>query len=303
MDPYEIGWYLESADENVYGPASRATLQQFLKDGTITPNTLVRHCTEAESRPVADRPEFLQDLELAHAGIAIGDRLEEVWPRKRKERQALALGSTPCAWHKYGAEYVCARCHAPYCSKCRNKSSNKKQFFFCRRCQSSVYNRRFLAYFVDIFGLVYLPFGLFLGLNAVLRMGETGSFIAVGLLFLGFFVLAFRDAVFRGQGPGKRLFGLRVVKSSDGATPLSYGQSIIRWSSLMIPYFNLIDMLVPYWDPRIRRFGDRWAGTRVIDTERALAKARSKIERRLLKKGIQIPADFGMSMAEFARIE
>ena len=56
MDPYEIGWYIESADEDIYGPVSRKSLRRFLEEKTITPNTLVRHCTQAEARPAADQP-------------------------------------------------------------------------------------------------------------------------------------------------------------------------------------------------------------------------------------------------------
>ncbi len=56
MDPYEVGWYIESADEEIYGPVSRKSLRSFLEDKTITPNTLVRHCLEPEAKPVADQP-------------------------------------------------------------------------------------------------------------------------------------------------------------------------------------------------------------------------------------------------------
>src|SRR5580704_6548982 len=55
-DTYAIGWWIESADDDVYGPVSRATLLRFLEGGVISPNTLVRHCTEPSSRPVADVP-------------------------------------------------------------------------------------------------------------------------------------------------------------------------------------------------------------------------------------------------------
>jgi hypothetical protein len=56
LDPYEIGWWVESTNDEIYGPVSRATLRRWLEEGTITSNTLVRHCTEPESRPVADQP-------------------------------------------------------------------------------------------------------------------------------------------------------------------------------------------------------------------------------------------------------
>ena len=63
MDPYEIGWYVESADEETYGPVSRNTLVRWLEEKAITPNTLVRHCTQAEAGPLAaalvDAAEFM----------------------------------------------------------------------------------------------------------------------------------------------------------------------------------------------------------------------------------------------------
>src|SRR5260370_524547 len=60
MDPYEIGWYIESADEEIYGPVSRKALRRFLEEKTITPNTLVRHCTQPEARPAADQPVIME---------------------------------------------------------------------------------------------------------------------------------------------------------------------------------------------------------------------------------------------------
>ena len=54
--------------------------------------------------------------------------------------------------------------------------------------------------------------------------------------------------------------------------------------------------------PCFAAIGDRWAGTRVIDTERKLAKGRQKIARRLIKKGVQPAPEFGMTMEGLARI-
>ena len=133
QDPFEIGWYIESADEDIYGPVSRKSLHQFLDDGTISPNTLVRHCTQPESRPAADQPALgepsgaqakaapidddggLYDPEhdapagLVPPGKIVGDRLDEAWPRKKKDQQALAEGTLPCPpqrtspWRRIGA--------------------------------------------------------------------------------------------------------------------------------------------------------------------------------------------------------
>jgi hypothetical protein len=60
----------------------------------------------------------------------------------------------------------------------------------------------------------------------------------------------------------------------------------LRWLSLYIPLYNLFDAFAPLRDPLQRRYGDRWAGTRVIDTEAKLAKARAKVQNKLAQKGI-----------------
>jgi hypothetical protein len=112
----------------------------------------------------------------------------------------------------------------------------------------------------------------------------------------------FRDRILVDAGPGKRLFGLRVVQSTDGVTPLGYGQAFVRWLTLAIPFFNLADIMVAFRDPVIRRYGDRWAGTRVIDTEQRLDAARAKIRYRLAKKGIQLANPVKVSASEIGRI-
>jgi uncharacterized RDD family membrane protein YckC len=302
MDPYEIGWYIESADEEIYGPVSRRALRSFLQDQTITPNTLVRHCTQPEARPAADQPTIMAQLSLDAKGSALGDRLAEAWPRRKRDQLALAEDALPCAWHKRPAVLVCVRCHAPYCNRCRAKPF-RKQFFFCRRCQVGMWNRRFGALFVDNLVLFAIPFyGV---LFIMVMLGATGAAataflyivqaICVGLIF-------FRDSLFRGAGVGKRLTGLRVVQTQDGKTPLTYGQAVVRWLSQLIPIFNLFDATAAYSDPLLRRYGDRWAGTRVIDAKGKLAKAREKIAQRLIRKGVQPPPKFGLTMEGLARL-
>jgi len=302
MDPYEIGWYIESADEEIYGPVSRKALRHFLQDKTITPNTLIRHCTQPEARPAADQPEIMQQLSLDGKGSAVGDRLAEAWPRKTRDRQALAEDSLPCAWHKRPAVLVCVRCHAPYCNRCQAKPF-RKQFFLCRRCQVGMHNRRFVALLVDYAVLVYVPMiAVVLVLGVIVKNAAAGPIIINVVQFGCLALLFLRDSLFGGAGLGKRATGLRVVQSQDGKTPLTYGQGVVRWVSQFIPIFNLVDAVAPYYDPLLRRYGDRWAGTRVLDTAPKLAKDRDKIARRLLKKGVQRPPKFGMTMGGLARL-
>jgi uncharacterized RDD family membrane protein YckC len=304
MDPYEIGWYIESADEDIYGPVSRNTLRRFLEDGTITPNTLVRHCTQAEAKPSADQTTIMNGLALPAKGSSIGDRLSEAWPRSKRDRLALAQDSLPCWQHKKPAVLVCVRCHAPYCDKCRARPF-KKQFFLCRRCQMGMWNRRFGALILDnmifIYGSILIALGIMFLVGA--QQAQTGTLILYLAQLIGFCLLFARDALFRGAGPGKRAAGLRVVQSKDGTTPLTYGQGVVRWLSQLIPIFNLFDATMAYQDPLQRRYGDRWAGTRVLDSERKLAKDRAKVAQRLLKKkGIQPPPEFPMTMEGLARL-
>ena len=169
-----------------------------------------------------------------------------------------------------------------------------------------MYNRRTLAYLVDV-GLLYV--GILAGwwlVALLLLMGRfpqealVASFYGVGFLFILLF--AFRDRFLINAGLGKRLVGLRVVRTSDGQTPLGYGQAFIRFLSLQIPVFQLFDLSVPYRDPLIRRFGDRWAGTRVIDTEAHLYDTRRKTAAQLAKRGISLENPVRTSLSEFARI-
>jgi uncharacterized RDD family membrane protein YckC len=302
IDPYEIGWYIESADEEIYGPVSRKTLRRFLEEKTITPNTLVRHCTQPEAKPAADQPAIMERFSLDTKALAVGDRLADVWPRKKRDQQALAEDSLPCARHKRPAVLVCVRCHATYCTRCRAKPL-RKQFFLCRRCQVGMHNRRFGALIVDNLLLLYVPRLAALAGLSVVGVSQAQIPLIVNVVQVGSFGLLFvRDSLFRGAGIGKRIAGLRVVQTTDGKTPLTYGQGVVRWLSQFIPIFNLADAIAPYYDPLLRRYGDRWAGTRVLDTETKLAKDRQKIAKRLITKGVRPATELEMTMEKLARL-
>ena len=301
-DPYDIGWYVESADEETYGPVSRNTLVRWLEEKAITPNTLVRHCTQPEALPLADQSVLSGHLTFEPIKYGVGDRLEEAWPRKGRDRLALAEGSLPCARHNRPAILVCVRCLSPYCGKCQMKPA-KRQFFLCQQCQSNLYNRRVAALILDTILLVYVP--VILAMVAMYFAGVPAEQVSLLANFVSLITLTFlllRDSIFGGAGPGKRLTGLRVVRSEDGSTPLTNKQGVIRWLSQFIPFFNLYDASVPYRDPLLRRIGDRWAKTRVLDTPRKLEKVRAAAARRLIKKGIQPPRQVGMTMEGLARL-
>jgi uncharacterized RDD family membrane protein YckC len=306
LDLYNIGWWIESTDDEIYGPVSRATLVRFLTEGVISPNTLVRHSTEATKRPAADVPGVRGALAASVNFLPHGDKLAQAWPRRKKEQLALAQDSIPCVWKNRPAVLVCLRCGAPYCEKYRAKPF-KKQFYFCKRCQAQLCNRRAFAIILDSV-LLYIacfiaPIAVvgFLQASGTLEESRFGLAMAYGGALAYTLLFLFRDRL---GGFGKRAFSLRVVQARDGESPLTYGQAFLRWLSLMIPVFILFDCSVPFRDPLVRRYGDRWAGTRVIDTEKKLSQIRRRILERLLwKKQVRLLNPVQTPMSAFARID
>jgi len=315
---YEIGWWIESEDEEVYGPVSRATLRKFLQEEVISRSTLVRHCTEQSARPVADVPGMLDGLELPRSAPLTGDRLSQVWPSSRRERGELAETEIRCLKHrKRPAIFVCLRCHAPYCRKCQAKPY-RKHFYFCRRCQASHSNRRALALMVDsllaggasiVVSITLAAAGaavaadatsetLFLGTDVLTWAAVLSNLMGLGISIL----FIFRDPLMAGAGPGKRLFGLIAVRTKDG-TPLGYGQAFIRWLPFVIPFVILVEAVLSYHDPLQRRWGDRLAGTRVVDSEARLMRIRYKTKKKLAARGLEPMFETGVSAQQFALYE
>ena len=58
-----------------------------------------------------------------------------------------------------------------------------------------------------------------------------GCSIAFGFLYAVVFI--FRDRLFSNAGPGKRVLGLCVVRTTDGQSPLGFGQAFIRGLTLI----------------------------------------------------------------------
>ena len=307
---YSIGWWIESADEEIYGPVSRETLQRFLTAGVISRNTLVRHCTQEVSRPVVDQPGVASGLTQLEAAPAIGDRLADAWPGSRRERLALADGGLPCAVHNRPALAVCLRCHAPYCRKCQMKPY-KRSFYFCKRCQGNHNNRRFFAFVFDTVLAYMLLIGFLIPvflLTAILGAADQspgGAFVFGQVAWmLAIVVFVLRDSLMAGAGPGKRATDLRVVRDTDGTTPLGHGQAVVRFLPMMIPLIPLVEAYLIYRDPLMRRLGDRWAKTRVIDTAPRLEATRAETRARLAKKGIEpvVPEKPEATLEQFAQI-
>jgi uncharacterized RDD family membrane protein YckC len=274
----DVGWWIRSTDEEVYGPVSRATIWRYLEGGVLTADTLVRHSAAVEFHPVGDQV-ALRDGAAAATSRGGPDRLADVWPRARNERLALAEGPMRCVRHRRPATQICMCCLAPYCERCR--TFRRKAFYYCKRCQARLYHTRAGAFILDGVVAQALQFGLSVGAAAV---GDVVGAAAAVIVWTPTLVFMVRDPLCKGAGPGKRVVGLKAVRTTDPTAPLTYGQGFIRSIVHLIPLVNLLDLSVPYRDPLWRRWGDRWAKTRVVYTPEKLEKIRAKATRLIQEK-------------------
>ncbi|HQR46702.1 MAG TPA: RDD family protein [Thermoanaerobaculia bacterium] len=87
----------------------------------------------------------------------------------------------------------------------------------------------------------------------------TGFYAAQGLSALLFLL---RDT--GGGSPGKRLFGLRLVR--EGGRPVGVLASFIRNLPMLVPGWNLFELLSVIRREGGRRGGDRMAGTTLVES-------------------------------------
>ena len=136
--------------------------------------------------------------------------------------------------------------------------------------------RRILARLVDV--IVSFSAAGFIGILWIDYAIDTrdSDFGLLGLIYLAALILllvAVYEVAFvawRGQTPGKMIFGLRVVGAQDGA-PIGLGRSIFRLLPLfaaVIPAIGWIVVIVLYgwfvFDEERRGVHDRIADTKVV---------------------------------------
>jgi len=141
---------------------------------------------------------------------------------------------------------------------------------------------RFLAAILDTAILVVAIMALGLVLGILLpRLGiDTDGTLSrnytVALLFGGLFLLVIAyyvlfELFWNGQTPGKRIVGLRTVRS--GGRPITFGSSLIRNLIRLadfLPSFYGLGVVVMFIDRQARRLGDLAAGTLVVKERRAV---------------------------------
>ena len=103
-------------------------------------------------------------------------------------------------------------------------------------------------------------------IDALIFTGLWLMFQWLGWLVGGAYILL-RDGCFKGQSPGKRIVGLKVVAHND-RLPCTFMDSAVRNVLWIIPVVNVVlgftglhDLV---HDPRGRHWGDRLANTQVV---------------------------------------
>jgi uncharacterized RDD family membrane protein YckC len=109
--------------------------------------------------------------------------------------------------------------------------------------------------------------------TSVIGVAATVLFILLNFLLLwGYY--PFFEVIWSGQTPGKRIMGLRVVKS-DGS-PIGFLEALIRnvvRIADFLPFAYIIGVAVMLFNKRARRLGDFAAGTIVVKERRDLTLA------------------------------
>ena len=117
-----------------------------------------------------------------------------------------------------------------------------------------------------IIGLII--FGIIAGVAGVSGVGGDALIVAALIIFIfliwfGYFILF--EAIWNGQTPGKRVFGLRVVR--DGGYPVNFfavaTRNLIRIADFL-PASYAAGAIAVFLNPEYKRLGDLVAGTLVI---------------------------------------
>jgi uncharacterized RDD family membrane protein YckC len=146
---------------------------------------------------------------------------------------------------------------------------------------------RFLAALVDtsiivliqgiiVIGVTFLTNVLYGSTDWAAGDSAVWMFALIGLLlfaiFWGYYI--FFEMLSNGQSPGKRIVGLRVLRSNG--TPISLSESVIRNLVRLIDFMPVlygIGVVTMFIDQRSRRLGDLAAGTLVIHELKSISLA------------------------------
>ena len=175
--------------------------------------------------------------------------------------------------------------------------------------------RRLPAYLVDVGIRAGVVVGLSFAVVFFGLFGDMGAGVGLGALLIAWFVLSWFygglfEALWNGQTPGKRLFGLRVL-SIDGR-PINAMQAILRnilrdvdaWpvafgygGPVTIPLY-MVGLLTMAANDRYQRLGDLACGTMVVVEKRIKLRGLAQVDQgEVLELARRVPANFTASRA------
>jgi len=122
-------------------------------------------------------------------------------------------------------------------------------------------SKRVFAACIDC-GLIPLFAAFIISVLLILIPGSLRNFL---VLFMSIAWFSFKDTFFEGAGPGKKIFGLRVISKATGKK-ITAGQGFIRNVLLLLPIISIIGVPLEFFILLLKgeRFGDKWAGTKVV---------------------------------------
>lgn len=82
------------------------------------------------------------------------------------------------------------------------------------------------------------------------------------LLIIFVLALLLRDG-WKGRSPGKRMMALSILTPTGAGC--TFGRSFLRNLPLIVPGWNLIELVIVVFTPLGRRTGDRIARTRIVE--------------------------------------
>ena len=97
--------------------------------------------------------------------------------------------------------------------------------------------------------------------------------VAVFVIIFGYFL--FFEMTMNGQSPGKRLFGLRVIR--DNGEPVGILQSIVRNVFRMALDILYVGLFMIMFDRKHKRIGDKVAGTIVVSEHYGYGKTKESL--------------------------
>jgi uncharacterized RDD family membrane protein YckC len=140
--------------------------------------------------------------------------------------------------------------------------------------QLSSWGRRLAAYLLDFLILV-VPLAVVIVIAIAVANAndeDDGAWAAIGLAYLATIILPFIYFTFfhgdaRGQTPGKRALGIRVVSDETGQS-IGYGRAFGRYAiTFVFGIFFLpvvLDYLWPLWDSKNQALHDKVVGSVVV---------------------------------------